>query len=127
MRLNMRLTMRLNMRLNMNSTAKRPAHSNNTDHNFITRRLLFGIRRIIMYEASHDIKHSARYLISRCSSCRHTESLNRAAMQPNLVYRNILITKRRKTQIKFFKTNSLSIRLYGCENWMPRKDYIKQK
>jgi len=59
--------------------------------------LLFGIGRLIMSEASRIIKHSAQYLISRYRCCRHRERINKVAKQPNLVYRNILITKKRET------------------------------
>ena len=85
----------------------------------LCRRLLFGIGRIIMSEASHNIKHSLLYLISRGSFCRHKESPNKAAMQPNLVYRNILITKKMERQIKFFETNSLSLSMFI---WMGKLD-----
>jgi hypothetical protein len=55
-----------------------------------------------------------------------SESLNKVAMKPNLQCHKILIFKREK-KIKFFKTNSASICLYGCENWNVIKDYILQK
>jgi hypothetical protein len=46
----------VNLRLNMNSTTTGLAHSNITDQTFITRRCLFGIGRIIISEASQNIK-----------------------------------------------------------------------